>query len=393
MSKKYNDGVKKNVVDDYEKGMLVKEIVEKYRIPRSTICDWIYQGKTRVNIHNKKYTLSQIDILKKKVIENEVKLNACIALIRKADISELTKLETCKELYSSGQSLNLIYPLFMIEKRKFYRFLKRESSMTQYKKKDIEITPLIKEIFEKSKGRFGPQKIKIKLEKTGYPNISQKKISQIMKDNNLLINAVKTKVIYQKGNKDTRLKNTLNRNFSVEEPNTVWVSDITYIKVNGINRYLCVIIDLFSRKIVGWKVSTTNSESLPINTFRKAFFDRGSPTNLLFHTDRGSNYTTNKLRNLLKACEVKHSFSNTGNPYDNAVIESFFATFKKELTNLKVYETVVELKQDVNEYMDYFNSYRPHRYLNNKTPDEFEAMYQKKSLKLNNDRLNKTNNY
>ncbi len=81
------------------------------------------------------------------------------------------------------------------------------------------------------------------------------------------------------------------------------------------------------------------------------------------------------MKKLLKACGVKQSVSNTGNPYDNAVIESFFATFKKELINLKSYDTVAQLKIDVDEYMDYYNHYRPHRTLGNKTPSQFEDEY------------------
>lgn len=134
-------------------------------------------------------------------------------------------------------------------------------------------------------------------------------------------------------------------------------------------------MDLFSRKVVGYMVSTTNTDSLTTRTFNKAYFERGEPQGLMFHSDRGSNYTSKKMKKLLKACGVKQSVSNTGNPYDNAVIESFFATFKKELINLKSYDTVAQLKIDVDEYMDYYNHYRPHRTLGNKTPSQFEDEY------------------
>ena len=139
-------------------------------------------------------------------------------------------------------------------------------------------------------------------------------------------------------------------------------------------------MDLFSRKIVGCMVSTTNTDSLTTRTFSKAYFGRGEPGELMFHGDRGSNYTSKKMEKLSKLYGVKQSCSNTGNPYDNAVIESFFATFKKELIKLKSHDTVAQLKIDVNEYMDYYNNYRPHRTIGNKTPSQFEEEYFKNTL-------------
>ncbi len=374
MASKYDKAIKQRVVFDYENGMLIKEIVDKYKIPRGTINEWVYSNKIRIDNHNKKYTKSEITILKETISKQNSTLKIYKRLKEALTIQDANLLNVAFGLYKDGYNVEHVCNTIGLDKAKFYRYLKNKDNLTWFEKETIEITPLIIEIFEKSKGRFGPQKIKIKLHEMGY-DISQKKISKIMKKNSLVINQVKTKLTYPKKNKDLFLHNSLRQNFIQDMPNKVWVSDITFIKIDKITCYLCVIMDLFSRKAVGYMVSTTNTDSLTTRTFSKAYFDRGEPKGLMFHSDRGSNYTSKKMKKLLKFCGVKQSCSNTGNPYDNAVIESFFATFKKELINLKSYDTVAQLKIDIDEYMDYYNNYRPHRTLGNKTPSQFEDEY------------------
>lgn len=374
MKTKYDANTKQLAVKDYEEGMLIKELVEKYSVPRSTICEWVYKNKQRIDNHNRKYAKSEIDKLNTRLRELQT-INEIYALsFTSAGVSYDTRLIVAKQLYEKGYNMHLVCKLIDIDRAKFYRYVKKEGKLTWFEKSTHELTPLIIRIFEMSKARFGPQKIKIKLHEIGY-NASQKKISKIMKDNHLIINQIRTKLTYPKKNKDQYLHNTLRQQFIQEKPNKVWVSDITYIKISKMTCYLCVIMDLFSRKVVGYMLSTTNTDSLTTRTFGKAFFERGEPQDLLFHSDRGSNYTSKKMKKMLKACGVKQSCSNTGNPYDNAVIESFFATFKKELINLKAYDTFAQLKADIDEYMDYYNNYRPHRTLNNKTPSKFEQDY------------------
>ena len=125
-------------------------------------------------------------------------------------------------------------------------------------------------------------------------------------------------------------QNLLERQFSAEHPNQIWVSDITYFKVNTSWVYLCILLDLYSRKIVGYRVSRNASTNLVTTTFRNAYQERGRPKNLTFHSDRGKQYTSAALTQLLQKNGVKQSFSATARPHDNAVAEAFFASFKKE---------------------------------------------------------------
>lgn len=140
--------------------------------------------------------------------------------------------------------------------------------------------------------------------------------------------------------------------------------------------YLCAIIDLFSRKVVGYRVSHAASTRLVTTTFRNAYEERGNPKNLTFHSDRGGQYISAAFSKLLQQYNVKQSFSASGTPLDNAVAETFFATFKKEETYRREYTSERHFRKSVDEYIRFYNEVRPHQTLKYKTPQAFEATYQ-----------------
>lgn len=139
--------------------------------------------------------------------------------------------------------------------------------------------------------------------------------------------------------------------------------------------YLTAIMDLFSRKVIGYKVVDCLSASPAIELFKTAFEERGCPTGLMFHSDQGGQFTAYRFRVLLRGKKVKQSFSSPGNPYDNAVIESFFRTLKTEQIYVNTYKTLSELSESIDEYMHFYNEVRPHQKLHNLTPNEFELKY------------------
>lgn len=170
--------------------------------------------------------------------------------------------------------------------------------------------------------------------------------------------------------------NHLKQQFQQKAPNLVWVSDITYIKVNSRWYYLCIIMDLFSRKVISWHISDKPDTDLVITTFKKAYEKRNYPYGLMFHSDRGTQYTAFSFRQLLDSMDVVQSFSKKGYPFDNACCECFFKYLKKEETNRKYYHTVKELQLSIFEYIEgYYNSKRPHGTLGMLTPNEVEALY------------------
>ena len=173
----------------------------------------------------------------------------------------------------------------------------------------------------------------------------------------------------------SKKKNVVQRQFHAEAPNIIWVSDVTCFKVNDHYLYVCMILDLFSRKIVAYRISMRNSTQLITTTFRSAFSNRGEPKGLIFHSDRGSQYTSAAFRKLLISCGVTQSFSQSGRPHDNAVAEAFFSLLKREEIYRRYYRSDRDFRNSIDRYMNFYNTERPHRHNNFKSPDGYEQDY------------------
>ena len=161
----------------------------------------------------------------------------------------------------------------------------------------------------------------------------------------------------------------------MSEPNRVWVSDTTHFRVKEKSHYICVIIDLFSRKIVAHGISPNHSTYLITSTFKRALKGRNHPQQLTFHSDQGVQYRSKIFRNLLHVNKIVQSFSRSGKPHDNAVAEAFFSALKKEELYRINFKSEQEFRECVDTYMIFYNSQRPHGTLAHRTPDKFEAMF------------------
>lgn len=150
--------------------------------------------------------------------------------------------------------------------------------------------------------------------------------------------------------------------------------------VNKTFYYICFNIDLFSRKVISYEVSTSNNTTQSKEAFKRAFQERDRPQNLIFHSDQGSQYVSYEFRQYLRKNKVKQSFSAPGSPHDNAVAESFFACIKKEELHRHDYLTTEELIQPVEEYIHFFNYERPHHRLKARTPEQVEIDYYAKKF-------------
>lgn len=170
--------------------------------------------------------------------------------------------------------------------------------------------------------------------------------------------------------------NHLNQEFNQKAPDMAWASDFTYIKVAGKWYYLCIVMDLFSRKVIAWNISSKPNVDLVMDAFKKAYDKRNRPVGLMFHSDRGTQYTAFSFRKLLDSLNVLQSFSKKGYPYDNACCECFFKYLKKEETNRRTYHSLNELQMSVFEYIEgFYNSRRPHGSLEMLTPNEKEELF------------------
>lgn len=170
-------------------------------------------------------------------------------------------------------------------------------------------------------------------------------------------------------------KNIVSRRFTVDKPNQIWVGDIAQFMIKGIYYYICAIVDLYSRKVVAYKISPCCSAKLVTATFKNAYVARGNPNDLVFHSDQGTQYTSIAFRNLLVSCGVAQSYSYPGRPVDNAVAESFFANLKREELYRHDYRSEREFREAVSKYISNYNSLRPHRFNNYRSPDAKEREY------------------
>ena len=168
-------------------------------------------------------------------------------------------------------------------------------------------------------------------------------------------------------------KNRLKRRFKVKKLNHTWVSDITYIPTDEGWLYLCTFIDLCSRKVVGWSMSSRMTADLVVNAFRMALFRQKRKAPRLVHSDRGSQYASDAFRRELKSHGCKQSMSRKADCWDNAVAESFFGTLKSELVHHERYKTRDEARMSIFDYIEtFYNKRRLHSHLDYVSPDEFE---------------------
>ena len=183
----------------------------------------------------------------------------------------------------------------------------------------------------------------------------------------------KFKVTTNSNHKQPVFDNLLERQFDVPQPDQAYVADITYIWTQEGWLYLAVVIDLYSRKVVGWSMSSRMKAQLVCDALKMAIWQRRPKAGLIHHSDRGSQYAGKAFRKLLKAHDIKGSMSRKGNCWDNAVAESFFGSLKQERVQWRSYQTRYEAQQDILNYISmFYNSYRLHSTLGYTSPNEFE---------------------
>lgn len=186
-----------------------------------------------------------------------------------------------------------------------------------------------------------------------------------------------SKTLYDQEQK--RKENIVKQNFTVKKPNEVWVSDVTYYKFNNTIFYICVIIDLYARKVITYNVSNANNTRLVKRTLKEAYEERKPDSNLIFHSDNGSNYTSKSFMKYLKELNITQSFSRPHIPYDNSVVESFFKYLKAEELYRTKYKSEREFKESLARYMTFYNTERPHSIIKYWTPDKWESKYWNKN--------------
>jgi len=239
----------------------------------------------------------------------------------------------------------------------------------------MQLKQKIRRIHDKSRKTYGSPRIHQKLLQEGCL-IGKKRVERLMQEMGLrAVARRKYRVTTDSAHTKTVAKNHLNRQFTPERPNQYWVADITYIATKEGWLYLSTIMDLYSRKIIGWSLRERLTKELVIAALHMALKQRKLSIDLLLHSDRGSQYASELYQKLLKRNGIVCSMSRKGNCWDNAVMESFYHTLKVELIYQKTYETRRQARRDIFEYIEiFYNRERLHSTLGYCSPEEYEKI-------------------
>lgn len=272
--------------------------------------------------------------------------------------------------------LSLVCEVLQVSSSGYHKWLKKKVSFRAIENQ--RILEVIRLHYNKSKATYGLPRIFAAMRKEGLM-VNKKRVARLMRENNI---KAKTKRRFRittvQNSKAAASENLLNQNFNASTENKIWTSDITYIWTKEGWLYLAVVMDIYSRKIVGWSIDSSLSTELVIRALMMAVLHRNPQKGIIFHSDRGSQYTSSSFRELLKKFGIVQSMSSTGNCYDNAITESFFHTLKTEHTYWNKYQTRKEAKRSIFEYIEInYNRRRLHSSLGYASPVEFEQKNRK----------------
>ncbi len=306
------------------------------------------------------------------------KLENIIAILKTVNCtvhSPLKEKLTELELLYGQYDVHTLCETLDVSRGTFYNhILRNRRDNAWFEKRRAEYRVIVRDVFDEFRQIFGAENIRTILVQRGH-QVSTEYVASLMSEMGLSSVRTTAKQDYLKQTVKEKKKDMVKQQFHADKPNQIWVSDVTYFKLEQKHFYVCVIIDLFSRKVISYKISKKNSTQLITATFKIACEMRQPSPGLIFHSNRGSQYISHRFQQLLREHGMIQSFSNSGRPHDNAVAESFFASFKKEELYRKNYSSEKEFKQGVDSYIVFYNQQRPHRTLKNQTPEQVEVAF------------------
>ena len=358
----------KQVVD---RGYSVASVATRLDITTHSLYAWIKkygpdsstnkeQSDAQAEIRRLQKELKRItderDILKKAVLRKAVRLR--YAFIRD---------NTC------CWPVRLLCRVLDVHPSGFYAWLQQPHS--QRHQADLRLTGQIKQFWLESGCVYGYRKIHLDLRDSGQ-QCGVNRVWRLMKRV-----GIKAQVGYRsprarKGEASIVSPNRLQRQFNPDAPDERWVTDITYIRTHEGWLYLAVVVDLFSRKIIGWSMQSRMTKDIVLNALLMAVWRRNPEKQVLVHSDQGSQYTSHEWQSFLKSHGLEGSMSRRGNCHDNAVAESFFQLLKRERIKKKIYGTREEARSDIFDYIEmFYNSKRRHGSSDQMSPTEYENQY------------------
>lgn len=276
--------------------------------------------------------------------------------------------------YCALFSISMMARVLLVSRSGYYSWLDSREVLSWRMQQREAIDTVVKAAFVAGKGRYGAERIFHDLAEQDNP-LDIKTINKSLKRQGLIAKAAKLfKVTTDSNHALPVAPNLLERNFSANRPNEKWVTDITYIQTTEGWLYLAVMIDLYSRKIVGWSMSRNIDAQLACDALMMALWRRKFPQGVIVHSDRGSQYASHAFRDLLKKYSLTQSMSRKGDCWDNACAESFFHSLKVELIHGEPLQNGKQTRESIFEYIEVdYNRYRRHSAIGFISPERFEA--------------------
>lgn len=363
---------KELAVKRYLSGESASTIISEIGISRSTLYLWVKQFR---EVQNEK--INFVSIVAYKRLQGKVKrLEEIIEIYKTVNCnynsSLKEKLYALEELYGQ-HSVHILCEALDVSRGTFYNhILRNKKQNTFYVQRKEELREMIQRIYDDSNQIFGAGKIMAVLKEQGI-KAGEKTVRLLMRDMGIKSIRQEAKSLYDKEKK--RNRNLLQQQFNPLKPNQVWVSDITMFRLKEKNFYICVILDLYSRAVVGYKIGIKNRTQLTKSTFKLAYTNRQPQSGLMFHSDNGGNYCCRTFQSYLIKFNVEQTFSRPYVPYDNSVMESFFASMKREELYRRKFKSENEFYKAVADYIIFYNEKRPHYQNSYRTPLKKEQDY------------------
>ncbi|MCT2536221.1 IS3 family transposase [Aquibacillus koreensis] len=370
--KKYNEDFKKMIVDLYNSGSSAKDLSSEYGVSEVTIYAWIKKFSPIKTEDGDTVTADEIAKMKKQMLklqeENDIFKKGYGHIREEVTLAELT---TVIDAHKDDHSVKQMCDVLGVSKSTYYQTKKHVESNRD--RENREITERIKDIHAESKQRYGAHKIYESLKKEGY-NVSIKRVQRLMKKAG--IRSIIVKKFRPTPSKETVIErdNILKQDFNTTNINQKWVGDITYINTLRDGWcYLASVMDLHTKKIIGYAFSRSMTTELVLKALDNAYITQQPNDGVVFHSDLGSQYTSEDFRQRIQSYGMDHSFSRKGCPYDNACIESFHAILKKEEVNHVRYLDFNSANIELFKYIEgWYNRKRIHGSIAYKTPQELE---------------------
>lgn len=273
--------------------------------------------------------------------------------------------------HRSDHSVAILCNTLGVSQSGYYDWLDRPLSNTAIKNQ--QLTTKIHCFHKASNETYGSPRIHKDLLESGE-RVSRQRVARLMKQSQIQSKMARKFIVTTQSKATTpKAPDRLRRNFTTAKQNHAWVSDTTFIRTRKGWLFLAIVLDLYSRKVIGWAMSNRNNTDLVSNALTMAFWRRKAYQNVVIHSDQGSTYTSEDYRSLIKQHGGKCSMSRKGDCYDNAVAESFFSSLKTELVDHEDYLTREQARQSVFEYIElFYNRRRRHSYLGYVSPDDYE---------------------